>query len=119
MIIGEYDKINCENLIILAVGGITLKKIKSPVDGILISLKVAVGDKVTKGQIVAVILILKMENPVPSKWDGIVQEIVLKPKARIKRGQLLMTITQDGDDTALDCGRSALPNIEPDPKPAE
>ena len=96
-----------------------MKKVKSPVDGILISLKVAVGDKVTKGQIVAVVLILKMENPVPCKWDGIVQEIALKPKARIKQGQLLMTITQDGDGTALDCDRSASPNIEPDPRLAK
>ena len=105
--------------IILGVGGLFLKKVKSPVDGILISLKVAVGDKVTKGQIVAIVLILKMENPVPSKWDGIVQEIALKPKARVKQGQLLMTITQAGDDTAPDCVRSVSPDKEPDPQQAE
>ena len=92
-----------------------MKKIKSPVEGILISLKVAPGDKVVKGQIVAVVLILKMENPVPSKWEGIVQEIALKPKARIKQGQLIMTITEAGDDIAPDCVRSASPDTASDP----
>ena len=96
-----------------------MKKIKSPVEGILISLKVAPGDKVVKGQIVAVVLILKMENPVPSKWDGIVQEIALKPKARIKQGQLIMTITEAEDDIAPDCVRSASPDTESDPQQAE
>ena len=92
-----------------------MKKIKSPVDGILISLKVAPGDKVVKGQIVAVVLILKMENPIPSNWDGVVEEIALKPKSRIKRGQLIMTIAQDGDDTVPDCDRSASQDTESDP----
>ena len=96
-----------------------MKKIKSPVEGILISLKVAPGDKVVKGQIVAVVLILKMENPVPSKWEGIVQEIALKPKARIKQGQLIMTITEAEDDIAPDCGHSASPDTESDPLQAK
>ena len=71
-----------------------MKKVKAPVDGMLLSLKVKPGDRVVKDQIVAVILILKMENPVPSKWNGIVKEIPVKLKARIKQGQVLMCIEE-------------------------
>ena len=93
-----------------------MKKIKSPVDGMLLSLKASPGDRVVQGQIVAVVLILKMENPVPSQWDGVVQEVLVKVKGRIKRGQTLMTIAPSNNDTALDCDRSASPDTAPDPQ---
>ena len=83
----------------------------------LISLKAAPGDRVVKGQIVAVVLILKMENPVPSDWDGIVQEVPVKLKARIKRGQVLMTVVHSPDGKTPDCGRSALHYTGLDPQP--
>lgn len=69
-----------------------MKIVKSPLDGYLDSLNVAVGDSVQKGQILAVVLILKMCNPVPCDRDGIVKEIYVKKKSRVKHGQPLMCI---------------------------
>lgn len=69
-----------------------MKIVKSPLDGYLDSLNVAVGDPVQKGKILAVVLILKMENPVLCDRDGIVKEIYVKKKTRVKYGQPLMGI---------------------------
>jgi len=95
-----------------------LKKIKSPVDGMLLSLKVAPGDTVTKGQIAAVVLILKMENPVPFACDGIVKEIPVKLRDRIKRGQILMLVDDSPTAISTACDRFVL-NKEHDPRQAE
>lgn len=95
-----------------------MRKIKSPVDGMLLSLKVKSGDSVVKGQTVAVVLILKMENPVPSSCSGVVREIPVKLKGRIKRGQTLMLIDPAEHGTELDCGQAASPGKAPDPPPA-
>ena len=69
-----------------------MKTIKSPLDGYLKYWHVAAGDPVQKGQIVAVVCILKMENPIPCSCDGVVKEILVKKKANVKRGQPLLTI---------------------------
>jgi geranyl-CoA carboxylase alpha subunit len=69
-----------------------LKTVKSPLDGFIISVNVSAGDQVTKGQLLAVVLILKMENPVLSDRDGIVKEVFVKTKTRVKHGQPLLSI---------------------------
>ncbi len=69
-----------------------MKTIQSPLDGYLLSMNVSVGDTVQKGQILAVVLILKMENPVLSDRDGVVKEVYAKQKTRIKHGQPLLRI---------------------------
>ena len=69
-----------------------MKIVKAPVDGYLESLNVSAGEQVQKGQILAVILILKMENPVLCDRDGIIKEVFVKKKTRVKHGQPLLCI---------------------------
>ena len=69
-----------------------MKTVKSPLDGYLETLNVAVGDSVQKGQILAVVIILKMENPIHCDRDGIVKEVLVKKKSRVKHGQPLLRI---------------------------
>jgi biotin carboxyl carrier protein len=69
-----------------------LKTIKSPLDGYLTAVNVSVGDAVQKGQTLAIVLILKMENPVLSDREGIVREVCVKKNSRVKHGQPLMRI---------------------------
>ena len=69
-----------------------MKTIKSPLDGYLAILNVAVGDSVQKGQILAVVIILKMENPIHCDRDGVVKEVLVKKKSRVKHGQPLLRI---------------------------
>ena len=69
-----------------------MKIVKAPLDGYLESLNVSAGDQVQKGQILAVILILKMENPVLCDREGTVKELYVKNKSRVKHGQPLLCI---------------------------
>lgn len=69
-----------------------MKTVKAPLDGYLVSLKVSVGDCVQKGQTLAIILIMKMDNPLLADRDGIVKEIYIKNKSRVKHGQPLLCI---------------------------
>ena len=69
-----------------------MKTVKSPLDGYLETLNVAVGDSVQKGQILAVVIILKMENPIHCDRDGVVKEVLVKKKSRVKYGQPLLRI---------------------------
>ena len=69
-----------------------MKTIKAPLDGYLTSMNVSAGDVVQKGQVLAIILILKMENPVLSDRDGIVREVIVKKNSRVKHGQPLIRI---------------------------
>ncbi len=69
-----------------------MKIVKAPVDGYLESLNVSAGDCVQKGQVLAVVLILKMDNPVLCDRDGIIKEVFVKKKSRVKQGQPLLSI---------------------------
>ena len=69
-----------------------MKIVKAPLDGYLDVLNVSAGDHVQKGQILAVILILKMDNPVLCDREGTVKELYVKNKSRVKHGQPLLCI---------------------------
>ena len=69
-----------------------MKTIKAPLDGYLTTINVSAGDTVQKGQVLAIILILKMENPVLSDRDGIVREVFVKKNSRVKHGHPLICI---------------------------
>ena len=69
-----------------------MKIVKAPLDGYLESLNVSAGDQVQKGQLLAVILILKMDNPVLCDREGTVKELYVKNKSRVKHGQPLLCI---------------------------
>jgi len=72
----------------------------SPVEGALISslqgmilkLKVNIGDKVKKGDIVGVIDVMKMENDILAEKDGIVKEIFVDKGDMVNSGDTLMII---------------------------
>ena len=65
-------------------------KVKMP--STVISIEVAVGDKVTKGQNLAVVEAMKMKNNTPAPQDGEVKSIAASEGDRLKPGAVLMTI---------------------------
>ena len=83
-----------------------MKTIKAPLDGYLVSLTLSAGDCVQKGQVLAVILILKMENPVICDRDGVIKEVFVRNKSRVKRGQPLLSLTEARDIPSNDHGGS-------------
>jgi biotin carboxyl carrier protein len=65
-------------------------KVKMP--SVIVSIEVAVGATVTKGQCVAVVEAMKMKNDTPAPIDGTVTAIAVKPGDRVKPGAVIMTI---------------------------
>lgn len=53
------------------------KEILAPLPGVVIDVKVKVGDKVNTGDKVMVIEAMKMENEIPSEFTGIVDKILV------------------------------------------
>lgn len=67
-------------------------EIVAPIPGRIMDVKVKVGDPVTKGQTVATMEAMKMENNIGSSIDGIVQEIRVQKDSEVATGQVIMII---------------------------
>ena len=72
-----------------AVGGYA---IKTPLPGVIIDVKVNVGDAVAKGQTVAILEAMKMENNINSDRDGKVVSIAVNKGETVADGAVLITL---------------------------
>ena len=72
-----------------AAGG---KVIKSPLPGVIVAIKVNVGDAVKAGQVVAVLEAMKMENELQSEYDGTVAAVNVSQGDSILEGAIIVTI---------------------------
>ena len=66
--------------------------IKSNMQGTILKVKVKTGDKVKKGDVLATIEAMKMEQEIPSEKDGEVKDIFIKEGDAVNSGDLLMQI---------------------------
>ena len=64
----------------------------APMTGTVKELLVSVGDRVSRGQEVAVLESMKMEIPVESPHEGIVTEVAVAIPQRIEEGNLLLRL---------------------------
>ena len=67
-------------------------KVTSPMQGKILGVKVNVGDSVKKGQVVAILEAMKMENEVVSTKAGTVAQIVTSKGAVVETGSPLVVI---------------------------
>ncbi len=72
------------------VGGLTT--IKAPLPGLIIEVKVSVGDSVKAGDTILIIETMKMENKVSSPVAGTVKEIKVSSNDSVNEGTPLMVI---------------------------
>ncbi|MCX8206331.1 MAG: sodium-extruding oxaloacetate decarboxylase subunit alpha [Methanothrix sp.] len=63
-----------------------------PMQGVLIRYKVKKGDRVNKGDVVAILEAMKMENPIYADKSGIVKEIYIETGKTVSPGDVLMSI---------------------------
>ncbi len=68
------------------------KIIAAPITGKVLEVKVKVGDMVKKGQTVAVIEAMKLENEIQSAYDGKVVEIIAGKGDDIKNKEALIVL---------------------------
>ncbi len=66
--------------------------ITAPMSGRIVSLKASPDTSVTKGQPLAVLEAMKMENEIASPKTGIVKEVYVKPGALVKAGEQLCLV---------------------------
>ncbi|MFI3288818.1 MAG: biotin/lipoyl-containing protein [Rikenellaceae bacterium] len=68
------------------------KPVTSPLPGVILDLKVAVGDTVSSGQTLVVLEAMKMENNIDSNFSGVVKSIKVKCGDSVLEGDVLITI---------------------------
>lgn len=66
--------------------------VKSPLPGVILELKVQVGDTVKLGQTLMVLEAMKMENNIDSDREGVVKEIHISKGDSVLEGDPLLTI---------------------------
>ncbi|MDR1809078.1 MAG: biotin/lipoyl-binding protein [Prevotella sp.] len=72
--------------------GASAGSIKSPLPGIIVDIKVNVGDEVAKGQVVAILEAMKMENNITAPVAGKVTEIKVAKGDSVLEGVVILTI---------------------------
>ncbi len=65
-------------------------RLTAPMPGKVVSFSVKAGDKVTKGQALAVMDAMKMEHTIASPTDGVVQELLYQPGDQVVEGAELL-----------------------------
>ena len=68
------------------------KPVKSPLPGVIVAVKVKVGDAVKNGQVVAVLEAMKMENEIQAEFDGVVTSVNISQGDSILEGAPIVTI---------------------------
>jgi biotin carboxyl carrier protein len=74
----------------------------APMPGLVRSVNVAEGDLVKKGQTLAIIEAMKMENKVAAPFDGTVKKTMVRPGQSVERDQLLVEISAQADPIATE-----------------
>lgn len=67
-------------------------EIKAPLPGVMIEIKVKVGDSVRAGQEIAVLEAMKMENSIEAVMDGTVTAVHVKEGDSVLEGAAVITI---------------------------
>ncbi len=67
-------------------------EIRAPLSGKIDSIKVKKGDKVRVGDVVALMVSMKMVVEIKSDVEGVVEEIYVEPGKAVKTGELIMKV---------------------------
>jgi len=68
------------------------KVVKSPLPGLVVDIKVNVGDKIAKNQVIAVLEAMKMESEIVSDYAGVVAEVHAQKGETVQEGQPLVSV---------------------------
>ena len=69
-----------------------VKEVVSPIQGQVTNIKVKVGDKVQKGDVLIIVEAMKLENEVVSPFEGQVAEILVTKGQNVKAKDVIVTI---------------------------
>ena len=78
-----------------AEGGIASGTVRAPMNGKIIALDVAAGDRVTRGQSMVTLEAMKMEQRIIAPFDGVVSEILVAPGVQVAARAILVILIPD------------------------
>ncbi len=86
--------------------------LRAPSPAVVVSLGVAAGDRVSRGQRIATLEAMKMEMPIPAPFDGVVRTVFVVPNVQVGPGAPLVQLdpAAQADETSPTASRIALPN---------
>ena len=67
--------------------------VSAPMPGVVVALRVGVGDRVHAGQAVVVVEAMKMQNELTVVHDGVVSEVLVAERSAVAAGQALIRVT--------------------------
>lgn len=67
-------------------------EVKSPMQGTIVKVNIEVGSSVKKGQCVAVLEAMKMENDIVSPTDGVVKQLLVSKGKTVNNQEVLLII---------------------------
>ncbi|GAB3520264.1 acyl-CoA carboxylase biotin carboxyl carrier protein subunit [Emticicia fontis] len=67
-----------------------LNDLKAPMPGLIYEMKVKVGDEVKKGDILLILVAMKMENAIKATGDGKVKSIKVKTGETVEKNHIIM-----------------------------
>ena len=70
--------------------------IESPIPGLVVAIKVKVGDTVAPGQAVAVVEAMKMQNELTAATGGVVEAILVRDRQTVEAGAKLVRLAPRG-----------------------
>lgn len=68
------------------------KIIKAPLPGVILDIRVRIGELVKVGQTIAVLEAMKMENDIQSEYEGVILSVDVNPGDSILEGSSIVTI---------------------------
>ena len=89
----ELGSVRADDLDRLDGGGL----VAAPMHGKVLAIEVAKGERVRKGQRLAVVEAMKMEHALHAHADGIVAEVLVEPGSQVAEGVRLLVIEADGE----------------------
>jgi len=97
---GEQSYISVTDQSIEIEGGVREKAgapgtVGSPMPGVVVGVKVKVGDKISEGDTVATLSAMKMETSVPSTSSGVVKRVVVNVGDKVDGDDLLVEIEEE------------------------
>ena len=67
-------------------------RVKAPMDGAIVDVRVSAGDTVSKGQLLLVLEAMKMEHPLKADRDGVVKGVQVTAGDQVRNRQVLLEI---------------------------
>ncbi|TDB58679.1 biotin/lipoyl-containing protein [Arundinibacter roseus] len=69
---------------------VRINEVKAPMPGLIQSVAVQAGDSVKKGDILLVLVAMKMENAIKATGDGTVKTVKITPGSSVEKNQVLI-----------------------------